>query len=659
MMNPNRVLTASFTVLCLLVAVAVTHADPGSMRLDWRPSPNFKPEIVSAFSSHSLLVWRDDSSARCTMMDDEGRLTPGWVIEGIVLEAADGEPSQPQLLKLSDSLVVAAWTRWGENGRNVFAAMFVGSAGGVPTAAEVSIDSVTDRAGGQSLKGLVKQDEAHVLVLMNDVGFGTSTLIRQLSRPGTPQSDWPAGGVVLSDTLLGTRIVSGCDDGGLGCFVLLARDSAAQIQLRILHLLPDGSEDPAWPSASVVSRNQYVIESRTHLLSDRAGGVYLIGWSEVVAPVGKRFGPDGSLQPGWPEDGVELIPTPSGYSVAIADGPQYAVSNTGRLVGLAQLVDLSFQQRGVAAMSREPDGTVTPGWPATGLQYPDGITTSGSPQLCLTTADEVLLTWSDHGPAPAGPGALMGVALSPEGVELAGWPASHVLRATQRIPAYNRSSLGADGAFSQLWLEVGGLEEDSTYFARFLITDGAVPTLATARLMEQTFTQRRVRATWFLEGVPEIHLELVRSLDHAPFAALPALTWQGASVVGFEDELPTGSLEARYLLVSAQDGIRRAISDTIRVSVPEPDLQIQIVGERIQRGSELAFTIELASGSAPVEVSLFDLAGRRLQRQRLTLAGQGPQSVRLQLERRAPGIHLVEARLSNGRSAVTRFVVLP
>lgn len=658
-MNPNRALTAAFAALCLLVSVAVTHADPGQTRLGWRPSPNFWPELVSAFSSHSLLVWRDDSTARCTMVDDAGRLAPGWVAEGIELESAAGEPSQPEILKLSDSLVVAAWTRSGANGRNVFAAMFAGNAGGVPAAAEVSIDSVTDRAGGQSLACLVKQDEAHVLVLVNDVGAGTSTLIRQLSRPGTPQSDWPAGGVVLSDTLLGTRIVSGCDDGGLGCFVLLARDSAAQPQLRILHLLPDGSEDPAWPSGSVVSRDQYVIKSRTHLLSDRAGGVYFIGWSDVAAPVGKRFGPDGSLQPGWPAQGIELIPAPSGYSVAIADGPQYAVSSTGRLVGLAQLVDLSFQQRGVAAMSHEPDGTVTPGWPATGLQYPAGITTSGSPQLCLTPADEVVLTWSDHGPAPNGPGALMGVALSPEGDELAGWPTSHVLRATQRNLAYNRSSLGADGAFSQLWLEFGGLEEDSTHFARFQIADGAVPTLAAARLLEQTFTQRRLRATWLLEGVPDLRLDLVRSLDHAPFAALPVLTWQGASIVGFEDELPSGSLEARYLLVSTHDGIRRAVSDTLRVSAPEPAQQIQIVGERIQRGNELAFTIELASGAAPVEVSLFDVAGRRLQRQRLAFAGQGPQSVLLPLERRAPGIHLVEARLSDGNAAVTRFVVLP
>ena len=310
-------------------------------------------------------------------------------------------------------------------------------------------------------------------------------------------------------------------------------------------------------------------------------------------------------------------------------------------------------------MSHEPDGTVTPGWPATGLQYPGGINTSGSPQLGLTPAGEVVLTWSEHGPDPAGPGALMGVGLSPEGAELAGWPSSHVLYASQRILAYNRSSLGSDGAFSQLWLEVGGLEEDSTCFARFQIADGAVPTLAVARLIERTFTQRRLRATWFLEGVPDIHLDLVRSLDHAPFAALPVLRWQGASVVGFEDELPAGSLEARYLLVSSHDGIRRAVSDTLRVSAPEPAVQIQIVGERIQRGNALAFTIELASGAAPVEVSLFDVAGRRLQRQRLAFAGQGPQPVRLPLERRAPGIHLVEARLPNGNAAVTRFVVLP
>ena len=263
-MNPNRALTAPFAALCLLVAVAVTHADPCGTLLGWRPSPNLKPQIVSAFSSRSLLVWRDDSTARCTVLDDAGILAPGWVTEGIELEAAGGEPSQPQLLKVSDSLVVAAWTRSGVNGRNVFAAMFVGNAGGVPAAAEVSIDSVTDRVGGQSLKCLVKQDEAHVLVLMNDVGFGTSTLIRQLSRPGTPQSDWPAGGVVLSDPLLGTRIVSGCGDGGLGCFVLLARDSPAEIQLRILHLLPDGSEDPAWPSASVVSRDGSAVPGRNH-----------------------------------------------------------------------------------------------------------------------------------------------------------------------------------------------------------------------------------------------------------------------------------------------------------------------------------------------------------------------------------------------------------
>ncbi len=658
MMNPNRAAVALLAIALLSAAVATSDADPCGAPLGWSPSPHTRPAIASAFASHSLLAWRDDSTARCVLLDEVGALAPGWNAEGLELGAAGEAPSQPQLLVLSDSLVVAAWHRLGAQDKDVSVALLVGSGGSAPSAAELGIALVTELTGDQTVAGLVRLDHAHALVLINASGPGTSPLIRQVSRPGAPISAWPAQGIALDDTLLGTRIVSGCDDEEMGCFVMVLRDSAGQPQLRILHLVADGSLDPGWPSGTVVSRDARMIESRTYLLPDRAGGVYMIGWNEVAMPVGKRFGPDGSLQPGWPEDGRELISTPSGHSVSVAEGPQFVVSSTGSLVCLAQLENLIFQQMGIAAMSHESDGTITPGWPSTGLRYAQGINWSGSPQLGLTSADEIVMTWSEN-TNPFGMGYVMGVALSPAGAELPGWSGDHIICWTPSGLGYNRFALGTDGAFSQIWLETGGSGGDGAHFARFQLADGVVPTLGTARLLEYSFSNRKLRAAWALDGAPQSELRLLRSLDQEPFYVLPALQWRGGSVVGFEDEFPVGTAEARYVLVGLHDGIHRTVSDTLRASATLPAAQIQIVGQRIQRGDGLVFTIELAAGAATIEFQVFDVAGRRLQRQRFAHAGMGPQSVRLQLERRQPGIYLVEAGLADGESVVTRFVVLP
>lgn len=657
MMNPNRV-AAALLVLLSAATCAETHAEPCENPLGWRPSSVARSAIVSAFASHSLLAWRDDSTARCVLLNELGTLSPGWSGQGLELAAASEMPSQPQLLVLSDSFVVAAWHRAGAQGKDVSAAKIIANGGQAPFASAVIIEPLTDLAGDQTLVGLIRQDEDHALVMINASGPVTSPLVRQVARPGAPPSAWPPQGVALDDTLLGTRIVSGCDDGGTGCYVLMLRDSLGQYQLRILHLLADGSLDLLWPAEKVVARNALLIESRTALLADRSGGVYLIGWNDVAAPAGWHFGADGGLQPGWPDAGLELIPTPSGYSVSIAEGPQFAVSSTGRLIGMASRQNLLFRQEGIAAMSHEPDGASTPGWPATGLQYPGMVVQSGSPQLALTEADQIVMTWTQD-TNPIGWGCLMGVALSSVGAELPGWPSEHVLCCLSGELEYTRLALGTDGAFSQLWYVSRLLPGEGAHFARFQLADGVVPTLASARLLEKNLLGRSLHAAWALDGVQGSALELLRSLDGAGFAEWPILQWQGASVIALDDELPAGVHEARYVLVSAQDGTRRALSDTLVASVREPRVMLRITGARVQRGPELQFTLELDPTEPFVELAAFDVAGRRIGRLDVRPVSAAAQQVRLRIERDARGVCLVRARPANGETVVRQFVVIP
>jgi len=543
----------------------------------------------------------------------------------------------------------------------VHSALFVRTSGQIPAAAEAILDTVTWRAGGQYLRTLIPQDDHHALaVILNSDGPGT--IIRQISLPGAPATPWPTFGATLTDTALGAFPQTACGDDSLGCFVLTMRTHPGCVNIplqvscpydvRLWHFLSDGALDPAWPGGCVLITEQSNWSNTPEVVSDRRGGAY-VKWTyatpDTVRAYGKHILRDGSVDPGWAPDGLVLVPTAS--DIQELSRARLKCSPTGALI---TLID---DNAGPTLGSREADGTTSPGWPETGILLPLGPEYPQWPhghELGVTADGRIVIIWSVGGYRDAADSDIYGTALSLHGALLPGWsptgtPLNRCTRQQERASLF----VGSDGTFSAAWL--GG---NDVYYNRFNVSDGTVPTLSFARLLSHTLQGRSVHATWQLVGAGAPAVTALRALDDSKFEPIAPPRWSGASSLSLDDAIPSGATRARYVLAAATESAAYPVSDTLEVRLGAAATQLALRAPTIQRGSIVALDVDLPGSARPVDITVYDLAGRRVHRARLTQPTPDVVQLRLRLDSPAPGIYLIEARGSGGQRALLRVVLL-
>lgn len=647
-------------------SAAFAQADSCGKPVIVTPGVERSPEVVQGFSGYTMVGWRDGVAAQIALLDPAGRYAPGWPENGLVLVPNGVNASAPQLLTLSEDAILVAWHRTGALQNDVYSALFIRSGATAPTANDAILDTVTYREGAQVLPQLVRQDSHHALVVMENITAPVGTLIKQVSLPGAVVTGWPAGGVAFTDTAYGNRAISACSDDNLGCFVLVSRvqpgcipalGANCPIHLRIFHFLADGTLDPTWAGGHVVVTEQGGWDGSGEVVSDGTGGVY-VRWyrdtGDTLSIYGKHFRRDGTLHPGWDSRGLALIPHLPSASVPLQEQPRLAVTSAGRLIVMLENEKVPY------AISREPNGSVTPGWPDAGLLLYSGPYLQGlliDFQVGVTPTDFIIATWGFVRYADQS-GGLMGIGLTAGGAILPGWPADQILCENPGSRYGSRLAVGSDGTFSMAWVDNRPAREDGIYFDRYNITDGTVPTLATARLLDHSLIGRRLWASWQLDAGSIAAVEVLRSLDEAAFTPVSPPRWTSATSLTVEDTLPPNSARARYVLTVSESGIRRALSDTLEIHPDDQAQRMALRGATIQHGHELSFELTLADRSGPIDISVFDVAGRRIQRTRMADSQAGLHSLQLRLDQPTSGILLIEAKSLSGARASTRVVLI-
>ena len=102
----------------------------------------------------------------------------------------------------------------------------------------------------------------------------------------------------------------------------------------------------------------------------------------------------------------------------------------------------------------------------------------------------------------------------------------------------------------------------------------------------------------------------------------------------------------------------RPVSDTLEVRVGAAAVRLALRAPTVQWGSLVALELDLPDPAESVDVTVYDLAGRRVHRTRLAQPVPGVQQLRLRLDSPAPGVYLIEARGSGGQRALLRVVLL-
>jgi hypothetical protein len=274
------------------------------------------------------------------------------------------------------------------------------------------------------------------------VGFGTpSQDCSRVLEIGSVASGWP---VTLAPSFAWSS--APVPDGHGGAYVA----GAYYGSVRLRHLRPNGSPDPAWPSdgIEVCSAPGFKYAQAAF---DPAGGAYVVwcdgrnaGTSTNGFPrelYGTRVLADGSIAPGWSPQGTLLAATPD--SVVMVLGAPLPDGEGGMLAQAGYAHDFLGYNRhdDLFLVHVEPDGSLPPGWPAGGL-FPSGVPTGNSFLYEPDGSGGVFVGWSR--PEGSGFGGRVQRLLS-SGATAPGWPSGGVNVLASPGDSHYIKAIAADG----------------------------------------------------------------------------------------------------------------------------------------------------------------------------------------------------------------------
>ena len=621
-----------------------------------------------------LFAWRDNrhlngGQTYLTLLDSLGQPASGWPADGVLLHP-DGRTSiQIRVAKLAAEAAVVAWSdqTGGPEGREVFWAAIRGAPGGLPQPGDLVIDSVTAaRPGAQVLVDLVRQDAAHSLAVMNDGAAPGRILIKQLSLPGEAPGPWPAGGVVLADESgtfpAGIAAAAACADDSGGCYVLQGGTIPIDpfhftVSLRLAHLLPDGLQDPRWPSGGMaITEDGDEFNLNNPVVADGAGGAF-VAWTTGNHSVDGRVrvmlqhvDRAGGLHPGWSASGLPAIPA---ASPQYQSWPRLAVGPGGRLAVL-----LSSDDTFRVLRLLETAGTSSPGWPDTGVVIGHDPAqrlfdpTSGRVAFAVDSA--IVVAWSESRADTANNLDVYGLLLDMHGNVAPGWPAVGV----SLCPGP-----GNDGVEQLVALDPRGLEllwidgpEADQRHGMFAFQDGATPGRPQARLLSHGLRGRSLSARWAGHDVTGRQLIALASINGGPTERRGTVVQFGASTIAQSDTLPADASRASYV-IAIDDGAPEVISDTLWVAATESRVALSVATALVQTGPVLTAVLEVDQAIEGVEVRLLDIGGRVAWFRRLGRLQPGVARVEIPVGRLTPGVMFLSATGGGVRATAKTVIV--
>lgn len=257
---------------------------------------------------------------------------------------------------------------------------------------------------------------------MSSPGFLAPAAIALLVA-SVAHAEWPrdpAENLPIGNAVFNTQRVTAAPDPSGGAFVFWEdlRQPDADLAVVGMRILADGTRAPGWPDDGLLVAASPGDEQEPRALADGAGGVF-VTWQTMGDPAGLdlhllRLTAEGTTAPGW---------SPGGLVVAAGPGDQRAASlladGTGGVFVAWQ--DARFGVEDVYAKRITASGTVSPGWPATGLGVCRAAGRQLAPLLVSDGAGGAIVVWEDH---RYGNPDIYACRLNPGGYVEPGWPSN-------------------------------------------------------------------------------------------------------------------------------------------------------------------------------------------------------------------------------------------
>lgn len=605
--------------------------------------------VVSDGVGGAVVVWQDTRTGGedvyAQRVTASGEIAPGWGPEGI---GVCTDPA-PQLLTAATADgqggVVVTWYDHRSGGdpagtRTDIYAQRILADGTVAPGWPVNGAPVT-RAPGDQVFSVVAADGLGGAYFSWQDDATEDIYLQHLGSGGQVVSGWPVDGLPVC-TLPGFQgypIVIA--DGSGGVIITWGDLRDGPLAAYGQRVLADGSLAPGWPQDGM----RIVLDRAMRgLIPDGAGGAYLscatLGDIQDSGYYLQRFTGEGAIAPGWPEGGA-LVASPAEFSRAgirmVPDGAG------GVLLAWYDYRD-TFDDE-IFLQRVRGDGTLQPGWPVDGLRVTDNLEFDSGPELAPDGQGGAYLGW-DRGACNECQAMVQHVTgaatLAP------GWPAAG--QAVPGAPRTGEPALVADdrGGAIVVWEDASGRLR-----ALRLAPDGPTPALLALVSVEAAWD--RVVLVWHGAETGGISVGVERRTEATDWTRLGPVGADGTGTLRFEDRDVRPGTRYGYRLAYRAGGEDQ---HTAEAWVEVPSLAFALHGAQPNPAAvDLVVGFSLPSAD-PAFLELYDLAGRQVLAHAVGARGPGRHRVDLTQRARLPaGVYTLVLTQGEHR-ATTRAVLL-
>jgi hypothetical protein len=673
----------------LTVAIIASLLGAGGARAEWRADgiPAALPDtgagdhrdvaIAPDGAGGAFIVWQSAgpgfSHSYLQHLTRGGTVAPGWPLAGVqvatpkptdhAVALADGQGgvfvASHEIAGRSSNVALNHFDAEGAPAAS-WASIIASGGSGVAIGADLADrpDQILGFGPVDALPTICPNGNGGVWMAWFHVGFDWSSLavcVAGINRDGLPA---PGGAmkILMSRLMLYPPVI--CGDGAGGAFVAwTGSDLYAQ------HVIADGSLDPRWPAGALTLCDAAGTERAPGIVGDGSGG-FVVAWQDdrngrFQQTYAERILADGSVAPGWQQNGRVVCPHPTGAGVPLdwlgvsyPQGSLLADGTGGAFIAWNDYRDSTGTGDGdIYVQHLSGDGAVSAGWPADGFPACALPGDQRSPRLADDGSGGVVVGWQDA--RLAGDINLYAQRLSGSGAIATGWPATG-LSICSAPGAQESPALAVDATTAApiaAWLDRRG--SNPRAYAGRVILDQVTPALVSLETSEASPLVNRI--VWQLSAqIVEASVE--RRQAQGGWESVARLTPSGTGRIRYDDHDVVPGERYGYRLRIRENGTE-SVHAEVWLTVPDlPSLALH--GARpnpIERDLVLSFA--LASGE-PALIELFDTSGRRVVVRDVGGLGAGEHTVSFA---RAPGLAagIYFARLSQGgRSRIARVCVV-
>jgi len=193
--------------------------------------------------------------------------------------------------------------------------------------------------------------------------------------------------------------------------------------------------------------------------------------------------------------------------------------------------------------------------------------------------------------------------------------------------------------------------------SRFVAVAPDVPVGTLASFVRSDRTPGHVRLSWYSGGNAGMQAHVQRRLETAEWTTLGTITVDGSGFLRFDDTMAEDALRYAYRLAILDDqGVEGTFTSESWIEPLGAARLSLAIGTNPVVGGRIPLALTLP-GAAHVTVSLFDLAGRELERRDIQSGGDGRVDATLGAGTRLrPGLYMVRA--TSGNATITRRVAV-